>query len=465
MTTAAVVDGGSFRDPGGHVFESQGRIFRTVTERAAADYEFVRETGFLSRAAEKGWLVGAREVDPALLGAAAEGARYVLEHPRLPFVSYPYEWSFQALKAAALLHLDLHLAALEADITLADATAYNVQFQGARPVFIDLLALRRYQEGEYWLGHQQFCQQFLNPLLLRSLLGVPHNAWYRGSLEGIEASELAQLLRLRHKVSWRILAHVVLPARLQSRASARGQGLESAQRRSLPRGALRAMLIQLRTWIARLAPRQRGRSVWSNYVDTQTYSGQEQEAKRAFIEEFVGQVKPGILWDLGCNTGDYSAAALAAGAGYVVGFDLDQQAIDAAFERARADRLEFLPLVLDSANPSPDQGWNLAERKGLHLRAKADAVLALALEHHLAIARNVPLDHVVAWLTNLAPRGVIEFVQKTDETVQKMLQLRADIFDDYDESTFETALGRHARIVKSATVSESGRRLYWFDRT
>ena len=56
-----------------------------------------------------------------------------------------------------------------------------------------------------------------------------------------------------------------------------------------------------------------------------------------------------------------------------------------------------------------------------------DAVLALAFEHHLAIARNVPLHRVVGWLTKWAPAGVIEFVEKSDPTVQKMLALREDI--------------------------------------
>ena len=114
----------------------------------------------------------------------ARDASYVIEHPKLPFVSYPYEWCFSALKSAALLHLDIHLSVLESDITLSDASAYNIQFQsGASPIFIDRLSFRRYREGEFWVGHRQFCEQFLNPLLLRALVGVPHNAWYRGNLE------------------------------------------------------------------------------------------------------------------------------------------------------------------------------------------------------------------------------------------------------------------------------------------
>ena len=170
------------------------------------------------------------------------------------------------------------------------------------------------------------------------------------------------------------------------------------------------------------------------------------------------------MFDLGCNTGDYSALALEAGAKAVIGFDADQQALETAFARAAAADLAFLPLYLDAANPSPDQGWQQKERTGFGGRARADALLALAFEHHLAIGRNVPLEQLLAWLTGLAPRGVIEFVPKTDPTVQRMLALRADIFADYDEAAFTQGLTRLARIVRSEVVSEHGRRLFWYER-
>ena len=171
-----------------------------------------------------------------------------------------------------------------------------------------------------------------------------------------------------------------------------------------------------------------------------------------------------MLCDLGCNTGEYSALALQNGARYVVGFDFDPNALETAYARAANENLPFLALHLDAANPAPDQGWRNSERDGFAKRARADALLALAFEHHLAIGRNIPLDQVVGWLTSLAPQGVIEWVEKTDSTVQRMLALREDIFDRYDNRTFEAELRRNARIVKVATVSEEGRRLYWYDR-
>ena len=463
--TAATAVAGSYRDPGGHVYTAQGRIFRSITASARDDYRFLEESGLIRELIERRWLVDTWEVDAATLDLDESGLVAVVEHRRVPFVSHPYEWSFAQLQAAALLQLDLHLHALTKGATLSDASAYNVQFVGANPVFIDLLSLRKYREGEFWLGHRQFCEQYLNPLLLRSWFDIPHNAWFRGTLEGIPTEEMAQLVPWRKRASLRVLSHVVFPARLQRSSHTRTRNeLSQLRERTLPLPGYRSMLTQLRSWIDGLAPAS-GRSVWGDYVKTHTYDSAQQAAKRDFVAAFVRDTKPALLWDIGCNTGDYSELALQSGATYVVGFDFDRNALELAYARARANDLAFLPLFLDATNPSPDQGWRNAERDGLQRRATADALLALAFEHHLAIGRNVPLDQVVEWLVGLAPKGVIEWVEKSDSTAQRMLMLREDIFDRYTRELFEAALGRRARIVTSATVSSEGRRLYWYDRS
>ena len=458
---AAEFDAGSFRDRSGRVFVEESRVFRTVMPSAVADFDFVRSTGLTQTLAERGQLIAEQQVS-APNGAAAD-AVYVLEHPRLPYVSYPYEWSFAGLKAAALLHLDVHLAALERGVTLSDASAYNVQFTGARPIFIDALSFVPYQEGSYWAGHQQFCNQFLNPLLLTARLGIPHHAWYRGALEGIDTEQLNRLLPLRAKLSWNVFTHVALQARFQRKARESDGALKRAESRGLPLMGFKEILRGLRRWIEQLEPLG-GRTDWSYYANDNSYRSEEAEAKGRRVAEFVAEAKPGLLFDVGFNTGHYSNLALQAGADYVVGFDFDPAAVQAAFQRAAAEDLELLPLVLDATNPSPGQGWQQAERKGFVERSNADALLALALLHHLVIAKNVPLDQAVGWLTSLAPTGIIEFVQKSDPMVEQLLRLRRDIFDDYDQQSFEDVLRRHARIVDSREVSSAGRRLYRYER-
>ena len=463
--TKAFADAGSYRDPSGRVYEAGGEIYRAVMERAAPEFAHLRDSGLLAKLAGKGRIVATEEVDHTVLREAGVEAPMVLRHARIPFVSYPYEWSFPLLKAAALLHLDIHIEALRHGMSLSDASAYNVQFRGVKPTFIDVLSFRRYREGEVWAGHRQFCEQFLNPLLLRAFFGIPHNSWFRGSLEGIETAYLARMMPLWRNLSFNVLSHVTLQARFQAKAMSDNEGgVARARAVKLPKLAFERMLLSLRQWIAGLEPRDTGATVWQHYAENTTYESEEQQAKRRFVAEFASKVKPKTLWDVGCNTGDYSEVALASGAGRVIGFDFDNGALERAYARARAKSLDLLPLFQDGANPSPNQGWANGERKSAASRGGADAMMALAFEHHLAIGRNVPLDQVVDWLIAMAPAGVIEFVQKSDPTVQQLLALREDIFPGYTQEAFERAISSRARIVKSERVSASGRTLYWYQR-
>jgi len=456
-------ESGSFRDRRGRIYYADGRVFRTVMPMAVADFDAVRQSGLTDELRTQNKLTGEEQVDATLLGEFASDAHYVLEHPRLPFISYPYEWSFSALKAAALLHLDIQQRALKKNVALTDATAYNVQFIGHRPIFIDNLSFRRYVEGEYWAGHRQFFEQFVNPLLLRSVIGIPHNAWYRGELEGISAGDLSRILPWRSRLSWNILTNVFMQARLQSSSSSNA-AIEKAAARKLPRIGYGQILHSLQKWISRLQPKGDSKTVWQDYASDNSYADEEATNKRAFIAEFCQAVKPALILDIGCNTGDYSIHALENGAELAVGFDFDHGALEYGYQRAASDDRNFLPLHLDAANPSPDQGWAQSERMGLRQRARGDAVMGLALIHHLAIAKNLPLVEVIGWLVDMAPQGILEFVPKGDAMVQRLLQLREDLFDDYDQASFEKYLGERARIVKSETVSSGGRILYWFDR-
>lgn len=460
----AVADRGSFRDPGGRVFHSGDRILRAVMEPAMPACEAARTSGLYAELAERELLLPARTARIDEVAATAPMARQVLEHPRIPYVSYPYEWSFSLHKRAALLQLDLHLAALERGFTLSDASAYNVQFFGTKPIFIDHLSLRPYREGEIWEGHRQFCAQYLNPLLMWAKLGIAPNAWFRGSLEGIPPEDLAPLLSLRHKLSWTVFSHVTALAALQRRAARAAHGpTKRLSEARLPLSALRGMLDGMRRFIGglSLAPQQ---TVWADYAADNSYEAAEAEAKRAFVTEMVSAVKPAVMFDIGCNSGDYSEVSLAAGARYVVGFDFDTGALEQATARF-GDRRDFLPLWLDAANPSPVQGWAEGERKGFLERAgRTDALVALAVVHHLAIARNVPLEMVVEWLIGLAPTGIIEFVPKSDPMVQRLLALREDVFPDYTTEAFLAHVSARARIVKVRHQVDGDRVLLWYDR-
>ena len=457
---------GSFRDRSGHVYEVEGQILRTVLDQHAAHFEYVESTGLLQQLAHDGCMLPANKIHLDTVRTFEGNVRYLLQIPRLPFVSYPYEWSFSALKAAALLHLKVQLAAIDRGVTLSDASAYNVQFKGAQPVFIDHLSFRRYQNGEIWAGHRQFTEQFLIPLLLRAVFGVSHNAWFRGMQEGIPLMEFRRLLRWRDYFSANLLKHCVMPAFFQRTVLDARMEFEKTMLPStpLPPPAFRKLLIELRDWISTMTPADSGNTLWQNYPLLHNYTDKQVDIKQRFIEEFVDETKPKLLWDLGCNGGQYTNAALEAGAQYVVGFDSDQGALESCFARASKENLAFQALYMDMANPTPSQGWRERERPGLLARASADGILVLAFMHHLAFRNNIPLDQLVDWIIDLAPMGVIEFIPKNDPMAKRLLTLRDDIFSEYTLENFLSCITRRAQIIKSTVVSESGRSLVWYRR-
>lgn len=461
---SAIVDSGSFRDPAGHVYIRNEKIYRTVNKCAVDDFDFVESSGICERLVSKKWLIKSRKVNAVALGFTSPQAQYVLEHPAIKFVSYPYEWSFCALKSAALLHLDIHLMALNHGVTLSDASAFNIQFNGSEPIFIDRLSLVRYQEGAFWSGHRQFCEQFLNPLLLRSLFGICHNAWFRGSPEGVSTADIKRLLRIRHLFSWNILAHVVLHDLLQHGAAEKSISKDVFTSTRFPKACFIKLLSNLRKWIQQLEPKSQAKSLWHDYAHTNSYTTSEREQKQAFISEFSQAVGPDLLLDIGCNCGDYSQVALNAGAKYAVGIDFDQDALDLGISRAKTLKLPLQFLYQNTTNPSPAQGWQEQERKGFMQRSTANASLALAVIHHMVIARNIPVEQFVDWLMALAPAGVLEFVPKSDPMVQQLLKYRQDIFPGYTQSNIIQLVERRAHIVKTKKISDSGRILIWFDR-
>ncbi|MBX3562567.1 MAG: class I SAM-dependent methyltransferase [Sphingomonas sp.] len=456
-------DPGSFRDPSGRILVADDRIYRAVFRGGAENFAGARDAGVYRKAIERGQLIGMEEIAPDRIGTDDAAPEHLLEHPKIDFVSYPYEWTFSALKAAALLHLRFHIDLLADGFTLSDATAYNIQFNGTRPVFIDHLSVVRYEEGSPWTGQRQFAMQFLNPLLLWAKRGIAPNAWFRGSGEGLAPEDVAPLLRLRDKLSFTVLAHVLGPAAVHRRRVAKGTAGAPPRDIKLPRKNLVALLETLHGYIEGLSL-PGGRTIWSDYAGCNSYDAARRSAKHDFVARHVAEARPGLLFDLGCNSGDFSRTALDHGARAVVGFDFDFGALERAFVRFDADGGRMLPLWLDATNPSPSQGWAGAERKSLGARGAADSLLALAVIHHLAIARNVPLDMAVDWLMSLAPVGVIEFPSKSDPMVQQLLSGRPDIFPDYTEEAFLAHVGARGAITARQHLGEGGRLILAYDR-
>jgi len=448
--------GASFRDPSGFVFSRDGRPYRQVNRVFAEQFEACTSSGLYDALVSDRLLVAHTRGDLSL--ALTPEAHAVLVPAVVPFISYPYEWCFGELRDAALLTLDIQLRALERGFVLRDASAYNVQFVDGRPVFIDTLSFEPYIEGEPWVAYKQFCQHFLLPLTLMAKRDVRCGLMLRDHLDGIPLELGAALLPHRAWLDIGTALHLQLHARSQ-RKHAETDVAASVGSRKMPKRSLVALVESLRTTVQKLEWRPEG-TQWADYVDETNYSDAATAEKRELVQSFVRSVAPATVWDIGANTGAYSRVAREE-APLVISFDIDPAAVERNYRQVRArQETGVLPLLLDVTNPSPALGWAHRERMSLAERGPADLVMALALVHHLAIGNNVPLEHVAAFLSELAENLVIEFVAKSDSQVHRLLRNRADVFPSYTKEGFEAAFGERFEIEACARVADADRWLY-----
>ena len=463
--------GASFRDPSGYVFQREGVIYRQVNRCFAEDYDQLMSSGLYERLVGKRLLIPHEEVEvevereAALPGDALllGGDVYrVLRPEQLDFVSYPYEWCFSQLKDAALLTLRLQREALAHDMTLKDASVYNVQFHRGRPVMIDTLSFERYREGQPWVGYRQFCQHFLAPLALMSRRDVRLNQLLRLHLDGVPLDLARELLPFRCWLNFGLLMHIRMHARYQEKYEASGDEGDTPTRpsaRALSKGALGNMIRALEGTVKGLRWTPEG-TEWAEYYSGDSYQADALEHKKRVVGEFLQAIAPARVWDLGANTGVYSRIAAQQGAA-VVAFDVDPACVERNYLDVRKQQEEgVLPLLLDLVNPSPAIGWANAERSSLAERRHPDAILALALIHHIAISNNVPLSHVADFFAELAANLVIEFVPKSDAKVKVLLASREDIFPGYTREGFEAAFERRFEILSTSEIPGSQRTLY-----
>lgn len=454
-------DPGSYRDPGSRVFHVDGGVYRALDRRASADWQHLAATRFFPREVAAGRIV-ATEPAPGM-GAEIPGDwADVLRHDRVPVVSYPYEWTFSMLRDAALLQLDLLQAALAEDMILKDATPFNIQWRGARPVFIDIGSFERLEKGDVWVGYRQFLRQFLYPLMLTARVGVPFQPWLRGRPDGLTAEQLRRMMGTRDLLRKGGVLHVALQARAERRYQDRERDVRSELKAAgFSKELIEANVRGLRRIIERLdwTPDEAG---WSSYGTGCEHVAVQREAKAAFVAEYAATHPAAVVWDIGANDGHFSKLA-APHAGYVLALDTDEAVLDGLYRSLASDGpANVLPLIQDVSDPSPGIGWRGAERPPLSARSDPDLVLCLAVIHHLVIARNVPLPTVLDWLADLSARVILEFVPPTDAMVVRMTANKRphEIHRGYDEDSLRHHLAARFVIDREEELPGGGRRLF-----
>jgi SAM-dependent methyltransferase len=454
------------------------RVYRAVTLAGERDF-----AAFLASPPAAGLLSSGRIVSStSVTGARREhllagrsDAALLLEHERIPFPSYPAEWPPEMLHAAASLTLDLARTLLPHHIGLKDATPYNVLFRGPAPIFIDVLSFERREPGDStWAPYGQFLRTFLLPLLANRRLHMPLDQVFATRRDGLEPEDVLRWTPPLQRLLPPCLSLVTLPSWLGAHHDQDDAAMY--RKRVLPDSdkaqyILDALFRRLERLLASVAPAANRKSTWSDYlVSNNNYSAGHFAGKEEFVRDALTEFAPRRVLDAGCNTGHFSVLAASSGAD-VTAIDYDPVVVGALWRHARTEKLPILPLVVNLSRPTPASGWNNSETPSFLDRARGhfDAVLMLALIHHLLVTERIPLESVLDLAADLVSRSdggiaLIEFIAPEDSMFRRLVRGREELYRHLTREHFESTARRRFDIVRFHHCEGTHRWLYLLRR-
>ena len=445
----------SFRDPSGFVFTEGNRIKRDIYPLYFKQYEALTSGGVYRELIEKKLLIPHEEV-------YKDEEKITIRPERIPFVSYPYEWSFTQYKHAALLTLKIQKLCLEHNFTLKDASAFNVTYHKGRPFFIDTLSFDFYTEGSPWRAYKQFLSHFLAPLALAGYYGADFLKMMNRYIDGIPLEFAASLLPFKSRFNLALYTHIHLPAKYETKYKEKTD--EEVTIKPLSKKAQLKIIDHLYGYIRKL--KVSGKTEWEDYYNHTNYDKASFRLKATMVTSWISMLKPQTVVDIGGNNGLFSRKLIHRNSAVLVA-DSDTAAVDQNYrDSIKNEEDHIIPIVCDILNPSPAVGFNNTERASFLERLqslKPDICLVLALIHHLTLSGNVPFDRSAAFFAAFCKYLLLEFPSEEDSQVQFLLQRKGDFkqhFDFYTTAAFEEAYTEHFYIIKQKAIENTHRTLY-----
>lgn len=471
----------SFRDPSGFFWiNEEGRALRCVFPDQVQDIQFL-----LKQKPFEGWIQSNKVIQSRILDnketqeviqntpfakdfpLMSEGI--ILEHRRILFPSYPYEWSPLMLYEAGLLTLELAEKSLDFGYSLKDATPYNILFDGNPPCFVDILSFekRNLLDGT-WKPYAQFIRNFILPLLAQKYLGSSLKEIFLITRDGISSDRIYKELNFVQKLLPRFFSLVTLPQWLGKRKQESTSVQYQPKLFSSPEQAkfvLKMILNNLRKKLVQLKPKSQS-STWTQYAECSHCTPEYSSIKEKWIHDFLKENFVQNVLDLGSNLGTYSKI-FAKKASSVVSVDIDPEVIDLFWNENKRSFPNILTLNMDLAWPSPALGWEYRLTKTFLQRSAGyfDTVLMYAIVHHLMITHQIPLELIVNLSQQLTQKWlIIEYIGFKDPLFQRLLRGREDLYKSYSEDYFEKCFTNSFEIIRKQKIPNMDRSLYLMKR-
>ena len=438
----------SFRDPAAFVYKQDESIFRKINPEYKNEFNHLLDSGLYKELSEKNYLIA------HTLISKSENGYQIIKPEEIPFISYAYEWGFDQIKDAALLTLKIQNIALKYNMSLKDASIYNIQFKNGKPIFIDTTSFEFY-DGSFWKAYYQFCKHFLYPLWIMCHNSPKMNSLYLSHLDGLEPKLVKDLLPFSINFKLSVILHLWMPLLFSKRKQHQDPG-------TLPKGNQKRLIKHLFNTINNLKLHKQ-KSTWNHYYDESITSQEYLNAKENVIKEIFSKISPGVVLDLGANDGHFSK--LINNAEYIISTDFDCYVInDHYLDIKKNNRSEILPLIVDVSNPSPGIGWNNQERPAFFIRKDFDTVMALALIHHLVFSENITMCMIAKKLSLAKKYLIIEFIPIVDDKIKQITKNRQTSHIMYSETVFENCFATYFDLKDKYVVPSSERIIYLYER-
>jgi len=442
----------SYRDPSGFVYREDDVILRHINKSYIDKFKHMHSSGLYDKLVSEDMII-----EHVLV--KQESDYLIIKPDKVPFISYPYEWSFSQLKDAAITTLEIHKQAMSYGMFMKDASAYNIQFINNKPKLIDTLSFEFYKEGDPWVAYGQFCSHFLSPLLLMVEVDIRMLQMLRTNIDGIPIDLASKLLK--KKGGFAAKQHIHWHAKSVAKHAMDGKVEINKPKKFIKVSKFNHLAtINSLIKIIQNLKLDHVSTEWMNYYSNTNYTNQAFNSKSDIVAEYLKKIKPESIWDLGANDGTFSRLAIKIGVKSVIAFDMDPVAVEKNYLMTENHTDDIFPLLFDIMNPSPCLGFNNGERLQVGDRSKPDCILALALIHHLCIGKNLPFEMIAESFSKQSNELIIEFVPKEDSQVEILLATREDIFSQYNQDEFEIAFSKYYHITELNKIDDSNRTMF-----
>lgn len=340
-------------------------------------------------------------------------------------VIYPFEWSPEMLRAAALCTLRVNEIAQNYGFELKDAGPYNIVFRHSRPLHVDLGSFVLKSKNGAWIAEREFVDCYHSNLRLAEI-GL-HRIYKHAFLingNGMSGEQTYVVNKLYQALGWGLSSKIKKLTALY-KVTQSGVSLEQVERKIKHRWAAKLVFLFLNSLPfkpVKFNPTKHRRRVNNYNLGTKTVwgdyhlkSGYYDGATIKLSERFewvlakIKELNVESVTEIAGNQGVLSRAiSNLDGIKSVVCTDYDASAVDELFKQLQSSRehvsVAYFDFMLDEREA-------LTRERGERLRS--DMVIVLADTHHPVLTQGYSIHSVFDALESYTRQYmIIEFMPK-----------------------------------------------------